>query len=95
MPAPKGNSNARKGTEWKDAIKYALANYEDLGRIERGQALKAIAKKMIEQAIDGDKDARKEIGERLDGKAVQAISGPEGESLFSGIEVSFVSKKED
>ena len=70
--APKGNQNARKGTEWKEAIVYALKNYQD-DNVGRGGALKAIAKKMIHQAIEGDQVARKEIGERLDGKAVQAL----------------------
>lgn len=74
MPAPRGNNNASVGKEWTDAIRYAVANYEK-GTIKRGQALKAIAKSLVERAIAGDKDAWQEIGNRYDGKPVQAIAG--------------------
>lgn len=77
--AKQGNQNAAKGNQWKEAIVKALARYESKDKqVERGQALLRIAMKMVEQAIDGDKDARNEIGQRLDGKAVQAIAGPDG-----------------
>lgn len=78
--APTGNNNAGKGKEWNDALRYALANFET-EKIERGQALKAIAKKVVEKAVEGDKDAIQEIGNRLDGKPAQAIVGPEGGPL--------------
>jgi hypothetical protein len=70
----KGNKNAAKGGQWRAAVEYALENYED-SQVERGLALRAIAKKMVEQAIAGDKDARNEIACRLDGKPVQPIEG--------------------
>lgn len=81
--APIGNSNASKGREWTEALRWALDNYES-SSIKRGQALRAIANKVIEQAIEGDKDAYQEIANRLDGKPVQAISGtgPGGEVMF-------------
>lgn len=72
MAAPKGNKNAVKGREWFEALRYALANYED-NDVKRGQALKRIGKKLIEQALAGDMAAIKEIGDRIDGKAVQVI----------------------
>lgn len=80
MAAPVGNNNAKKGTEWRDAINYALKNYEG-SDIERGQALKAIAKKVIGMALEGDIQAVKEIGDRLDGKPVQAVTGGDGGPL--------------
>jgi hypothetical protein len=77
-----GNQNAAKGNQWKTAIENALSEYEDHGsQVKKGQALRAIAKEMIKQAVAGDKDARKEIGDRLDGKPVQAIAGPDGGPL--------------
>lgn len=72
--APKGNQNAAKGKEWADALRYALANYED-AKVERGKALKAIALKVVEKAVEGEKDSVQEIGNRLDGKPAQAIVG--------------------
>lgn len=80
MGAPTGNRNAAKAKEWRDTIKYALDNYES-SRVERGQALRGIATKLIEQALEGDHAAIKEIGERLDGKASQPISGDEENPL--------------
>lgn len=68
-----GNQNARKGREWRDALRHALAMYEDPDReVERGQALDRVAKTVIDAAIDGKESAYKEIGNRLDGKPVQA-----------------------
>jgi hypothetical protein len=80
MPAPIGNNNAKKGNEWRDAIQYAVKAYEADG-IERGSALKAIAKKVIGMALEGDIQAVKEIGDRLDGKPVQAVTGGDGGPL--------------
>ncbi len=70
----KGNNNAAKGNQWRTALEYALSEYSD-SQVEKGLALRAIAKRMIEQAIAGDKDARNEIACRLDGKPVQPIDG--------------------
>lgn len=72
MAAPKGNSNAASGTMWRDAVKNVLGDYECVG-IARGQALRAIARKCVEQALEGDKDARAEIANRLDGKPNQSL----------------------
>jgi hypothetical protein len=71
-----GNTNGSKGKPWADAIRYALLNYESKElKIKRGQALKAIARKVVEAALSGDDDAIDEIANRMDGKPVQAIEG--------------------
>lgn len=72
--APLGNQNAVKGKTWEGALRAALAQFENK-EIKRGQALRKIAETVVTQAISGNKDAWKEIGERLDGKSVQAIAG--------------------
>jgi len=54
--------------------------------------LAVIAEKCVLAAAGGDMAAIKEIGDRLDGKAVQAttISGPDGEPIPVGVKVSYV-----
>ena len=84
MPAgaPVGNQNGKNGTAFRDAVRWALANYAR-GDVKRGTALKAIATKAVEQAIEGDKEARREIADRIDGKPAQQIiaSGPNGGAI--------------
>jgi len=72
MGAPVGNSNATKAKPWADAIKRALARREHEGN---GRDLNALADKLIDCAAEGDLSALKELGDRLDGKPVQAIGG--------------------
>lgn len=79
MAAPKGNKNAVRGTEWRDALRRALDRYDEEeeenydGIIRRGQALARIATVVVKQALLGGKDAIQEISNRLDGKAHQSI----------------------
>ena len=44
-------------------------------QVEAGQALNRLAEETVKQALLGDKDARKEITERTDGKVPLAIEG--------------------
>lgn len=75
MGAPLGNQNARKAGEWAAALRAELAEYQDgtVG-IERGTALRHIAKKILSQALNGEYPAITEIGNRLDGKPHQAVA---------------------
>ena len=79
-----GNQNAKKGTEYRNAVRKALKQYED-NDTKRGEALFRIAWKLVGDALSDDamtrREARKEIGDRTDGRPVQAISGPEGEPI--------------
>lgn len=80
-----GKPNRAKAAEWANQLKWALENYEDLGRgIARGLALRKIAVSVVEDALDKTSenrwDAIQEIGNRLDGKPAQAVTvGGEGE----------------
>ena len=66
MAAPKGNTNGRKENRlWGDAIRR---------RIKQGKSLNILADKLVAMAEGGDMHAIKEIGDRLDGRAVQAIN---------------------
>ena len=64
--APKGNNNPGKNKPWTDALKRALLRNE-------GKDLEAIAQKVIEMAKDGDIQAIREVGDRVEGKAVQSL----------------------
>lgn len=81
MAAPKGNSNSSKNNRlWADTIRRELVQGD-------GKKLRTIAAKLVEMAQAGDMSAIKEIGDRLDGKAVQAIegTGEGGAILFTAI----------
>jgi len=79
--------------KFKDALRYALINYENKAtkkgkKVERGQALKTIALDLVHIAINGSRDSKQDkmsavnqIIDRLDGKAQQSIAGVEGEPV--------------
>lgn len=67
-----GNNNAGKGKPWADALRFAL-HQETYDGVKKGEALREIAKQCVTAAIGGDKDARIEIGNRLDGKPHQSM----------------------
>lgn len=85
--APLGNSNAaKKRLPWQQALKRALTKLaaddgEDKPNYRRG--LDRVAKQVVKQASDGNKDAWQEIANRIEGKPSQAfeISGPDGEPI--------------
>jgi hypothetical protein len=63
--APIGNTNARKENRmWADAIRKTII---------QGKRLDALAEKLVSMAAEGDMQALKEIGDRLDGKPSQSI----------------------
>jgi hypothetical protein len=72
--APLGNKNGGKGRDWYNALQMAVKTYST-DKIKRGHALRHIADRVVEKALDGDKDAWQEIGNRFDGKPSQSIDG--------------------
>lgn len=74
MAAPRGNQNAVK-KPWAEAIGQALdrraKKNKQKGRME---ALIEIAEKLLDKAEQGDAQAFKEIGDRMDGKPHQTIA---------------------
>lgn len=70
MGAPVGNQNARKGG-WSDAIRAAVD--VEIDPATKRRKIHAIADKLVALAESGDIQAIKELGDRLDGKATQAI----------------------
>ena len=63
---------------WREALRRAV-----LKRVEGEQNLDRLASVVVNSALNGDMQAAKEIGDRLDGKPAQALehSGPEGGPL--------------
>lgn len=61
---------------WRNAISIAL-NDED--KTTKQKKLRVIAEKLVTLAMEGDMQAIKEIGDRMDGKPVQGIAGADGD----------------
>ena len=76
--APLGNQNASKA--WTLALRRAMAHKAN-GDYQH--TLLQIASGVVDKALEGDKDAWREIAEREEGKAMQAmqLSNPEGEAF--------------
>ena len=74
--APKKNDNARKGKLFYHELRKALVQNDQLN-------LRLIADKLVEEAINGESWAVKEIMDRVDGKSVQTteVSGIDGEAM--------------
>lgn len=73
MAAPEGNDFAKKSNRlWGETLRRIA--------VQNPEKLRAIAESLYAKAAEGDVQAVKEIGDRLDGKAVQAteLSGPDG-----------------
>ena len=51
-----------------------VGNHQARARQGNGKKLRSLAEKLIERADQGDISALREIGDRMDGKAVQAIA---------------------
>jgi len=83
----KGNKNATKNKLFADQLKRHL--------IQNPQKLEKIVEKLIDDAMEGNIAAAKEVIDRVDGKAVQSteITGADGEPL-TGIQVTFVKPNE-
>lgn len=85
MAAPLGNKNAVKENRlWGNALKRAVTQSDS-------ERLMRIAEVMLMKAEDGDMTAIKELGDRLDGKAVSTteLSGPNGGDIPVGIRVIY------
>jgi hypothetical protein len=71
--AQPGNTNAARGTRWRDALNKALARYTS-DKVKTGEALDKIAEGIVIAALAGDFEAIMEIGNRLDGRPAQGVT---------------------
>ena len=69
MAAPIGNQNARKG-KWAEALAKAVLVENPADQKRR---LDYVAEKLIQKAEEGDIQAIKELGDRIDGKPSQQM----------------------
>ncbi len=69
MAAPLGNKNSSKNNRAFGKIVKKLGIQEDAKRLHR------VAEALFRKAEDGDISAIKELGDRIDGKSEQTISG--------------------
>ena len=77
MAAPKNpNPPGRKSDKiWRDAIMLAVNEVREGNGPKAQKALRLIARRVVDKALEGDMTAAKEIGDRLDGKPVQGVQG--------------------
>lgn len=77
MAAPNKPAPFKSEKLWRNAIERAVKRRQD-GK-GSPQQLEKLADALVDAGLGGDVSALKEIGDRLDGKAVQPISGdPDG-----------------
>jgi hypothetical protein len=90
MAAPLGNKNGVKGKIWSDALRKAVLTK---GQGEGKKRLVKIALALLDKAESGDVAAIREFGDRIEGKAIQAISGPDGGAIIHTVERVIVEAK--
>jgi uncharacterized membrane protein len=80
VAAPLGNQYAKRSRVWTAAIERALAK-RSLN--DQNEAIDALAETLLKKVEEGDVSAIKELGDRLEGKPVQALehSGADGGPL--------------
>lgn len=84
-----GNQNAKKGKLWNDALRKAIA--------QNPHKLRMAAEKLLDEASEGNIMAIKEIGDRMDGKAVQTntLETEDGKTVIPGFQLVFVEPKNE
>ena len=61
--------------QWAAALRRALVQSKD------GQGMRKLADKVVDMGFKGDMAAIRELGDRIDGKAIQEVSGEGGGPL--------------
>ena len=73
MAAPNNPKGAKSDKLWRNAIMVAVKREMTDAEGKPTKKLALLADKLVNEAIDGNVVALKEIGDRLDGKASQAV----------------------
>ncbi len=79
MAAPEGNQNAAQGKRFKLAVQAAL---QRKGK-DQWEALTDVAEKLVDEALNGNMAAIKEVADRIEGKPAQQVelTGADGGPL--------------
>lgn len=82
--APHGNQNGAKQRMFYDKLRLVLT--------QEPHRLRSIAEQLVKKAEEGEPWAIKELIDRVDGKAHQAVAieNADGSPLLTGIQVTFV-----
>ena len=80
--APLGNTNSAKSRLFYDKLRKVLT--------QEPHRLNVVAESLIASAEAGEAWAIKELIDRVDGKAIQAVENSDGSPLLSGLQVTFV-----
>ncbi len=83
MAARKTAGNQWSDKAWRDAIRVAVQRAHDDPK--KGKKLAALADALVDEGLKGDVPALKEIGDRIDGKVPQALTGQDGGPLVINI----------
>ena len=84
-----GNQNAAKSRMFYDKLRLVLT--------QNPERLRKIAEELITKAEEGEAWAIKELIDRVDGKAHQAVAleNADGSSILTGIQVTFIKPDAD
>lgn len=92
-PGQSGNPNGRPVERpWRDAIRAILAEKDP--KTQRRKLLSA-ANALVDQAMAGDTAALREVGDRIDGKPPQSITGADGGAVQLAGKIEIVIVKPD
>ena len=67
--APPGNRNAASARPWKTAIEFVIKRHKKGGR----EILQELAAQLVDEALAGDRDSRRELFDRIDGRPIAAV----------------------
>lgn len=81
--APIGNTNAKKGRMWNDALRRAISQ-------DNGERLRASIEQLLNLASNGEPWAIKELADRLDGRPKQVNYLEVENAELTAIKVTFV-----
>ena len=88
--SPLGNKNAGSRPRiWSDAIRKAVLRR---GK-DKFKRLDKLADALLDECESGDVAALREFGDRIEGRVVQAISGPDGGAIIHTVERVIVEPK--